>query len=117
MRRNTPVLALFPETAGTSYTEDGIGIYRDRHATSKVEEQNRLRKEAREKKRKKLAKKKLRSARKVSVGVSVKVTVEVTVTVTTTAPARPCCACDPKAASIAFEDNPYAMSYRRRPLY
>lgn len=112
MPRHTPsALAMFPHLRGTSYTEDGIGIFRDHHATSKVEEQKAMRAEARRKKKLKLARKKARNARKVSV----KVTVEVHVEVTVQAPCR--CTYDAKQEVLDFENNPYAMAYRRRSIY
>lgn len=114
MARHTPqALALFPHLRGTSYTEDGVGVSRDHHAAAQAEEQKAKRKFARAKKLKKLARKKARDARKVSV--SVRVTAEVRVGVV----ALPACRCwrDPKTDALAFEDNPYAMAYRRRPLY
>jgi len=103
-----------PKTTATYGYSDGIGTAHDTHATDVI--QSRLRHLARVKKLKKAAAKKRRSARGANILLTVQVQVRVRVDVP--APARkpappPVCGLSPRAAAEAFEENPYALEYRR----
>lgn len=111
MSENTLAARLFPETAGTTSHEDGIGIYR----SPKAQEQYEARKAAQARK-----KRKAKARRKKSrVTINVRQVIVVQPTVVIMHP-QPQCQCtfkyDAKAEVEAFENNPYWMHYRRPTL-
>lgn len=115
MRRNALLEALFPEAAGVTTTEDGIGTYHDRHARAQIERQT-AKQAARAKTLKKLARKRAKAARGVAISakVTVRVNVAVAYPVRVAAPPPAPAVVDPKREAERFEDCPYAMGYRRQ---
>lgn len=113
MSKNTLASRLFPETAGTTTNEDGIGIYR----SPKAQEQYEARKAAQSRKKKKAKKKS--KARRTRVTINVRQVIVVQPTVVIVHPQQQC-QCefkyDAKADVENFENNPYWMHYRRPTL-